>query len=243
MPYRRLPNTDIARLNALKSALAKGKDLPPFKLAFSQNSFRRLQALLLAYETAISEHRNSYVLQLEKNKIYHLKLKKARVYITHFIQVVNMAIMRGELKPDTRDYFGLQDYDKKLPSLLTEEEVLEWGQKLLDGEYKRRMKGLNPVTNPTIAVVKVHFDQYSEANNNQKHLQKRTNMAQEQLARKREEADVLIQQIWNEVEGNYNSLPEDLKREKSMDYGINYVFRKNELQGQNLFGQSGMSYR
>lgn len=243
MPYRRLPNTDNARLNALKSALSKGKDLPPFKLAFTQNSFQRLQALLLSYETTISEQRNSYALQLEKNKVFHIKLKKARLYISHFIQVVNMAINRGELKPNTLEYFGLQDYDKKLPSLANEDEILEWGQKLLDGEYNRRMKGLNPITNPTIAIVKVHYDQFVDAYNNQKHSMKRTTMAQEKLARKREEADLLIQQIWNEVEGSYNSLPEELRREKSADYGINYVFRKNELQDQNLFAQSRAGYR
>ena len=237
MPYRRLPNTDNARLKALKSALSKGKDLPPFKLAYTQGSFQRLQALLLSYETTISEQRNSYALQLEKSKICTIKLKKARLYITHFIQVVNMAINRGELKTDSLEYFGLQDYDKKLPSLSDHDEVLEWGQKLIEGEYNRRMKGLNPITNPTIAVVKVHYDQFIEAYNNQKHILKRTTLAQDKLARKREEADLLIQQIWNEVEGSYNSLPEELRREKATDYGINYVFRKSELQGQQIFSQ------
>ena len=70
MPYRRLPNTDSARLKSLKSAYAKGKDLPPFKLAFSANSFRKIQAVLPQYENTISEHKNSLNLQADKNKEY-----------------------------------------------------------------------------------------------------------------------------------------------------------------------------
>jgi len=35
MPYRRLPNTDAARVRALKTALDKGKEVPPHKLAYS----------------------------------------------------------------------------------------------------------------------------------------------------------------------------------------------------------------
>jgi len=34
MPYRRLPNTDSARVRALKRAVEISKDIPPFRLAF-----------------------------------------------------------------------------------------------------------------------------------------------------------------------------------------------------------------
>lgn len=39
MPYRRLPNTDAARLKALRNALTKGEEIPPFKLAFPQSLY------------------------------------------------------------------------------------------------------------------------------------------------------------------------------------------------------------
>ena len=54
MPYRRLPNTDTARLKSLNSAFTKGKDLPPFKLAFSPSSFRKMQSSIPQFEMAIS---------------------------------------------------------------------------------------------------------------------------------------------------------------------------------------------
>ena len=235
MPYRRLPNTDSARLKSLKSAHEKGKDLPPFKLAFTGSSYRKIQSVLPGFENAIHEHRNALNLQADKNKEYQKRLKKARLYISHFIQVVNMAISRGDLVPDTRNYFGLEEEEKKVPSLNTEEEVISWGQRLIDGERKRRVKGMSPVTNPTIAVLMVHFDKFMEYHNYQKSLKSRSQRAQEQLNEKRSQVDGVIQQIWNEVEDTFNDLPEEMKREKSSDYGLVYVFRKNELSNINLF--------
>ncbi len=229
MPYRRLPNTDNARFKALNTALKKGRDLPPFKLAFSQGTYQKIQSLLPSYETTLSESKNSYGLQLEKNKVYHKHLKKAKVYCSHFIQVVNMAITRGEMPASTRTFFGMDEDVRKTPALNTDEDVFEWGQRLIDGELERRMKGLNPITNPTIAVVKIHFDNFLEAYNHQKNLRKRTGLAQDSLYCKREEADQLIQQLWNEVEDTFKDLPEDLKRQKASEYGVVYVYRKNEI--------------
>lgn len=235
MPYRRLPNTDSARLKSLKSAYEKGKDLPPFKLAFSPNSFRKIQSILPGFENAIFEHRNSLNIQADKNKEYQRRLKKARLYISHFIQVVNMAISRGDLVADTRNYFDLEEGEKKVPSLNNEEEVILWGQRLIDGEQKRQMKGLSPITNPTIAVLKVHYDKFIECHNYQKSLKKRSQRAQDLLNVKRTEVDGVIQQVWNEVEHSYTDLPEEMKREKASGYGLVYVFRKNELSNFNQF--------
>ncbi len=234
MPYRRLPNTDNARLKALKTALELGKELPPFKLAYKQGTYQMVQTILPSYETALSEHKNSYALQIEKNKRYHQNLKKARLYISHFFQVINLSISRGDLPASTRTFFGLDEDDKKLPSLNTEEEISHWGQVLIDGENKRRMQGKSPITNPTIALVKVHYEKFQEAYNYQGSLKKRNLNAQNNLRQIRENADSLIQRLWNEVEDTYSELPEELRREKASAYGVVYVYRKNELSGHNL---------
>ena len=60
MPYRRLPNTDVARLKALKQAYQKGKELPPFKLAFSQSTFNKVQSFLPNFEAVIRLYKNTY---------------------------------------------------------------------------------------------------------------------------------------------------------------------------------------
>lgn len=238
MPYRRLPNTDSARLKSLKSAHEKGKDIPPFRLAFSPSSYRKIQSVLPLFEGAIQEHKNSLNIQAEKNKEYQKRLRKARLYISHFIQVVNMAINRGDLVTDTLKYFGLEESDKKVPPLNSEEEIISWGERIIEGEHKRLMKGLNPITNPTVALVKVHFDKFLEYHNYQKSLKKRSQNAQDQLNEKRSLVDGLIQQVWNEVEDTFDDLPEEMRREKASEYGLVYVFRKSELNNVNVFQSS-----
>jgi hypothetical protein len=238
MPYRRLPNTDSARLKALKSASEKGKDIPPFKLAFSQHSYRKIQSILPGFEMAIQEHRSSLNIQADKNREYQKRLKKVRLYISHFIQVVNMAIARGDLVTETREYFDLSEEDRKVPSLNTEEELIHWGNKLIEGERNRLQHGLSPITNPTVAVLKVHYDKFIEYYNYQKNLKKRSQLAQEKLNQKRSVVDGVIQELWNEVEDKFQDLPEDMRREKASDYGLVYVFRKNELGNINQFQAS-----
>lgn len=234
MPYRRLPNTDSARMKSLQIALSKGKELPPFKLAFKQGTLQKILALLPSYENALSEHKAAYNLQIEKSKDFNRLMKKARIYINHFIQVINMAILRGELPASTKNYFSLELGERKLPDLNTEEEIVSWAEILINGERKRRMEGKTPITNPTIAVVKVQWDKFNDARMYQMGLKNRYQRAQEHLNARREEADNLIQQLWNEVEDTFKDLPEELKREKASEYGINYVFRKNELGPSNL---------
>jgi hypothetical protein len=240
MPYRRLPNTDNARQKALQTALRKGKDLPPFKLAFSQSTFSKIQSLISSYEHALSENKTSYNLQIEKNKDYHKHSRKARLYVSHFIQVINLAIVRGDLPPSTRSYFGMDEDEKKLPSLQTDEELLEWGNKLIEGEKERRNASLTAITNPSIAVVKVFFDRFLEVYNMQNSLKKRSQRAQADINEKRTSVDSIIQQMWNEVENTYKDLPEELRREKASEYGIIYVYRKNEIGPMSLFKNVSM---
>ncbi len=244
MPYRRLPNTDSARLKSLKSAYEKGKEIPPFKLAFTPTSYRQIQSVLPGFENAIYEHRNSLNIQSDKNKEYQKRIKKVRLYISHFIQVVNMAITRGDMVQDTRNFFGLDEEGKKVPALHSEEEIINWGNQLIEGEKKRRTMGLSPVTNPTVAVLNVHFDKFMEYHHYQKSLKNRSQRAQDQLNVQRAQVDTVIQQIWNEVEDTFSVLPEEMRREKASEYGLVYVFRKNELNTSNLFqspriGESG----
>ena len=238
MPYRRLPNTDNARLKAMKKALEKGKELPPFKLAFSQSSLQKVISFLPTFEKTMVHQRGSFNRQIDRNKDYHSQLKKAKLYISHFIQVVNMSVQRGEQNSSIRDYYKLNGYGKRLPPLNNEEDVIKWGTNILDGETQRVRKGLSPITNPTVAVVKVRYEKFLEAYRNQKKLQESTNRALQELKTIRPQADNIILDIWNEVEESFKDLPDDLKREKAAEYGLVYIYRKNEQNNSNLFKSS-----
>jgi len=228
MPYRRLPNTDLARLRALRIALEKGKELPPFKLAYSQSTLQKIQQFLPLFEKTMMETRQAYNLQVEKSKDFLKILHKAKLYISHFIQVVNMAIIRGDLPAAERNFFGLPSDQKKVPLFNTEAELIRWGEKLITGETLRMSKGHTPITNPTMALVKVWYEKFIESFKYQKILQKNSARSQEKLSDLRKQADEIILVIWNEVEHFFSSLVEDKKRENSKLYGLVYVLRRNE---------------
>jgi hypothetical protein len=228
MPYRRLPNTDTARIKAMRTALEKGKGLPPQKLAFSPKSVIRLEKILPLYEHNIRLYRQSIIEQNKRNVDYNEILKKARIYLTHFIRVMNMAIFRGELTPDTRTYYAIPKNDSSVPSLSTENEMLSWGRRIIEGEEFRIRKGGNPVTNPSIALVKIRFETFLEAYSFNKLLEKKTTDFMEKNTEFRREADEVILQIWNEVENTHKSFPEDQRMSLNEDYGIKYFYRKTE---------------
>lgn len=229
MPYRRLPNTDAARIKAMKLAYSKAKELPPFKLAFSQSLFQRLQSFMPLFEKNVSESKQTYANKVNKSKDYQQALRKARLYISHFLQVMNMAIQRGEQQPAIREFFGIDPNNSRLPNLISEESVLEWGEKLIKGEQERIKRGMTPVTNPTIAVVRVRYEQFKETYHAHKIMQKSSSRYVSELAQLRKTADEIIALIWDDVEKTFANLPEDLRREKCNEYGLVYVFRKNEL--------------
>jgi hypothetical protein len=238
MPYRRLPNTDVARIKALTVAYHKGKELPPFKLAFSQSTFSKIELFINSFEKAMINYKAAYNVQVEKSKDYVILMKKAKIYLSHFIQVVNMAIARGELPEKIRSLYGMDIDEQKVPALNTEKDLVEWGKKIIEGEAKRIMNNQQPITNPTIAVVKVRYENFVESYNHQKILQQNTQRMLTELDALRTKADEIILSIWNEVENTHKDLPDDLKREKCTDYGLVYVYRKNELKGLQLLERS-----
>jgi len=163
MPYRRLPNTDAARIRAMRTALEKGNELPPHKMAFSSKTLIKLQKFLPQFEHGIDLQKQSISSQNIKSRNFNEIERKARVYLTHFIRVMNMAIYRGDLPVETRAYFGLTTDEATVPSFSTDNELLSWGRRIIEGEEFRIKKGGSPITNPTIAVVKVRFEKFLDA--------------------------------------------------------------------------------
>jgi hypothetical protein len=229
MPYRRLPNTDTARIKAMKIALEKGKELPPNKLKYSSKTIVRLSKFLPQFDHHLQLYKQVMASQNKKSRDYNETVRKARIYLTHFIRVMNMAIFRGELPAETRAYFGLATNESTVPSFNTENELMSWGRRIIEGEEFRIRKGGSPITNPTIAVVKVRFENFIEALNHHNSLAKKTFDHIEKNNNLRKEADEIILQIWNEVESTHEMLPEEIRKIQSENYGLIYFYRRSEL--------------
>lgn len=232
MPYRRLPNTDKARLRALNTAQNKGDILDMFDLAYSQKLLYDIQGFLPRFERALYEYQMGLNRQVKSNQGYQEKLKKARLYISHYIQALNMAVMRGEIKASDREFLGLEPGIKSVPCLNTEQSILDWGKQVVDGDMERIAAGGMPIYCPSMANVKVHFERFKEAYGNQKFLKNNTSRLLDNISELRIIGDEIILNIWNAVEKKYLNIVDVEKRlDACREYGIIYYYRKGEKEG------------
>ncbi|EJX04973.1 hypothetical protein EVA_06918, partial [gut metagenome] len=171
MPYRRLPKTDQARLRALKALVVKADMSNMYELAISLKSLSAVRSFLRKFDAAQKYYVECYEKQSKAGRKHQGHVKNARLYISHFIQVLNLAVIRSEVRVAQKVLYGLDLQNHNLPDLSTELALVEWGGKIIKGEEKRMAQGGIPIYNPTIAKVKVHYDIFLESYEMQKNLQ------------------------------------------------------------------------
>lgn len=229
MPYRRLPNTDSARIRALKSAVDKAADTDFQELLFSTGTLDEAKSVLTHFEHLSARYLQLYDTQVKAGKSFAGKTKNARMYISHFIQVLYMCVMRSEIKEEQLALYGLEKANMVVPDLTSNEQLFEWGQKIIDGERQRTSQGGVPVYNPSIAKVKVMFILFKEGYQNQRLHQKATSRVLQEVAAYREKVDKIIFEIWEEVEKHNNNLSSEKRLARNREYGIVYYYRKGEI--------------
>lgn len=229
MPYRRLPNTDQARIRALKQAVERGERSNMHDLVFSLKTLNEARALLQKMESAQSYYKQCYDNQAQSSLKHQPGVKLARLYISHFIQVLNMSVLRAEIKKTHKELYSLTPDNYNLPDLTSEAAIAEWGQKIIEGEQKRISQGGTPIYNPTIAKVKVHYDIFMNGYEKQKKLQSMTSHSLEALAAMRSDADRIILEIWNGVEDKFKDVQSsEVRLNRCREYGVVYYYRSNE---------------
>ena len=133
MPYRRLPTTDQTRLHALQRAVQKANEADFTDQVISYKTLSEAQRFLMIFENQVSQYHSNFQNKVSANKQYRHVTSKARMYISHFIQVLNMSVIRGEIKKDFKTLYGLEPNEHTLPDLSTDDALLEWGKKIIQG--------------------------------------------------------------------------------------------------------------
>ena len=228
MPYRRLPNTDLARLHALQYALRRAQEADYTEQVLPYKMQSDIQRFLVPFENAVMQSKDNYTSKVNANKQYRHVVQNARMYISHFIQVLNLAVIRGEIKKEQKLLYGLDPHQHVVPDLSTDEFLLEWGKKIIEGEQKRMANGGFPIYNPAINKVKVHYDIFCEHQRQHMFHQQNTERVQGDLEPMRAQADEIIIDIWNRVEDHYKNLLPYAKLMKCQLYGVIYYYRKGE---------------
>jgi hypothetical protein len=228
MPYRRLPTTDIARLKALHACTRMAEITGLEQLAFPAQHIHTLRNIINKLEGAKHQQNQARRLQVSFNREHQPNTVKTRLYLSHFIQVLNFAIIRDEVPESARAFYGLDEYGNRLPDLRSDADILEWGKKIIEGENQRLKKGGIPIMSPNVSRVKVWYDQFRDGYYNQVTASKSVLRADQKMIEIRREVDTLLAEVWDGVEKFYSGYPEGERRNLAEAYGIVYVFRKNE---------------
>ena len=228
MPYRRLPTTDKARRRALEAALKQASKVDERKLVFSKYTLNELNVVKTNFENTLKQYIADINIQSEKNKDYKAAMEKAATYISHFIQVLFMTVERGEIKEESLKFYDLLGKNGKVPLLNTEQEILDWGQKISEGEQKRIQKGGSPIYTPSIAVVKVKVEEFKDIAIYMQNMKRISARSYERMKVARKVTNDFISKMWTEIEEHIENGSPKHKRQRSQEYGIVYVFRRRE---------------
>lgn len=228
MPYRRLPKTDQARLHALKQAVRRAGEADYNQQAIHYKTLNEAQRWLMQFENQVAQYHANVDSKVSDNKQYRHKVHNARMYISHFIQVLNLAAIRGEIKKGQKELYHLHPSNHTLPDLSTEEALLQWGKNIIEGEQARTAQGGLPIYNPAITKVKVHYDIFREHYNTHVVHKKTHSRVFEDIETMRREIDALILNIWDQVEAFYKDELPYAKLTKCQAYGMIYYYRTGE---------------
>lgn len=230
MPYRRLPNTDKARIRSLETAIAKMRNNDYYAPVLSPELLSKAEKKLIQFRDAVDRYVKSLETQVSysKSEPYQTRLKNARMYVSHFLTVFNMCIKRGEMKAADRDYYSIPQDSGELPDMSSDIAVIRCCENTINGERARIAKGGIPIYNPTIAKVAVHYDLFKELYDKQCELRQLTDEALMVVSLMRPQVDDVILDVWNSIENYFSNLTGEKKLKVCREYGLIYYYRTSE---------------
>ncbi|MCQ2064806.1 MAG: hypothetical protein MJY66_02985 [Bacteroidaceae bacterium] len=230
MPYRRLPNTDKARIRSLEAAIGKMRNSDYYAPVLSPELFNKAEKKLIQFRDAADRYTKALDTQVSysKSDAYQTRLKNARMYVSHFITVFNLCVKRGEIKAQDRLFYALPEDMGELPDLSSDISVIRACENAIKGERTRTSRGGIPIYNPTIAKVNVHYDLFKELYDKQCQLRQLTEESLTVVSLMRPQIDEVILEVWNSIEDYFSDLEGKKKMDACREYGLIYYYRTGE---------------
>ena len=223
MPTRTTPRSDDNRSNALMTCSVKAQNTPPAEWIITTAQNNDLNAILSPWRNA----RISAATALQNQTNATAAAVAARVacirIISHYIQVLNFAIERGEIPASVRAFYTLPVSHAEVPVITTTADALLWATKLSDGEASRVSAGGPAMAWPAIAQVNAAAALCASTDATQTTRKSAYDALQEAIGDMRPAVDTLIKNLWDTIE--FNLRDEDLPslRRKAREWGVIYA--------------------
>jgi hypothetical protein len=227
MSTLRLPRTDEERINILQAIITQ-EEINEDLAILSMSDLQELRIFTTSFEGVYYVYKQAISDRNKTKEQYAELFKNAQLYISHFIQVLLLTVIRNEIKSESFPLYGLQENNPVLPDLSSEESVLLWGENLIRGESERTYRGGIPLYNPAIAKVKVHYELFKESIHSLAIYEKNLKRVQSNMDEMRKKATEIVRSIWSGVEERYNRTPPDEQALRFKAYKIQYFYRKGD---------------
>ena len=199
MPYRRLPVTDEARLQALQTAFDKGATTPAAQLAFSAATKTRLDAEFPVFRTEMQERGVALAGQTTATEAQDTQEARLRIWTSHFYQNLNMAIERDLIAAGARAFYQMDVSQTALPRMSSEADLILWAGRVVSGEAARVAAGGVALPFPPATEVSTELNLYQSLRSVQSTKKDAYDSEAEDVEALRVPIDALILDIWDEV--------------------------------------------
>jgi hypothetical protein len=207
MCLKKIPKSDKERIKILRAAIDREELNDGREVILNGQEMEELRKFIPAYEGTrfIMDQAEK---DCEKSQAtYEERFKLAQMYVSHFIQVLLMSVMRSEIKPELLSDYGFENVNEpKMPDLSTEEALTFWGEKMVQGEAKRISFGSRPLQNPTIAKVKVFYEMFTEITYSAGIFRQTKARHEAVLIEQQKKSESFIRDIWTRVEEKFGNL-------------------------------------
>ena len=230
MPYRRLPNTDAARLAALEAItdIKRSEFKDP---VLSAELLNKAEAQFIVFRHQQDLYRQAVDRWQDNNLKYRDIIVNLTRNIIEFVKAYYTALETGEIGEESRIYYNITDYE--IPDLSCEVQILDWAKRLVEGERRRIFEGGIPITNPTISNLSIYYDRLEDLNFSQNTSKNTIDYTREKLIKERQKTDDLIRNLWNTIEAAFEHLSFEERIEECRKYGVVYYDRPSERTARN----------
>jgi len=228
MYLKRVPETDDGKIRALQAAVDREELNGDQEIILSAEEVEELRLFITSYESARFVLKQTVKDSAKSQTEYGELFKNAQMYVSHFIQVLQLTAIRNEIKLETlsEDYGFEGGKELETPDLSTEDAIISWGEKIIQGEAKRMARGGYPLYNPAIAKVKVHYELFLDVVHSTKIYKQNMIRQQAVLYEMQKKAESMIRDIWSRVEEKYGNLPLQELSDVYQSYKISYHYQK-----------------
>jgi hypothetical protein len=229
MPFRQLPTTDAGRSQALNAAKSKADTTTnAAQRVISAETRTALDTLAPLFNQEVLERGTALSEQTAASSALALSVSSLRTLVSHYFQVMNFAIARGEIPATARALYQIDVGDESVPALSREADVDLWARRIAEGEKARTDAGGLPMAMPSAAQVAAAYTNFTEKQKAQSNSKDHFDKEQGDVVNLREKVDDTIRDTWDEVEFAFRREDPPNLRRKAREWGVVYALRPNE---------------